>query len=171
MADSDQILSQAEIDAMLNGGGGDAPAAVEAPPPAAVEAPPPAPPPPAAQEAAPAPAAPPAAAGLGQDEAQALSQRIAGLEEFVQRIGSHAAPESDQNIQRLSQQIQQLYGDLQAINSKVDGVMETLQATVGFGVRSVFACKSCEAQGHVATRLTCTSCGTEEWWGWFPPAE
>lgn len=166
MADSDQILSQAEIDAMLNGGGGDSPAAVEAPPPA-----PPPQPPPVAQEAAPAPMPPPVAAGPGQDEVRALSQRITSLEESVQRLGSQGAPDLDQNIQQLSQQFQQLYGDLQAINSKVDGVMETLQATVGFGVRSVFACKSCEAQGHVATRLTCTSCGTEEWWGWFPPAE
>ncbi len=117
------------------------------------------------------PPAPSSAAGLGQDDIQGLFQRIAGLEESVQRLGSQGAPASDQNFQQLSQQVQQLFGDLQAINSKVDGVMETLQATVGFGVRSVFACKSCEAQGHVATRLTCTSCGTEEWWGWFPPAE
>ncbi len=161
MPDSDQVLSQAEIDAMLNGGGGDSPAAVEAPPP----------PPPVAQEPVPAPPAPSSAAGSGQDEIQAISQRIAGLEESVQRLGSQVAPGLDQSFQQLSQQIQQLFGDLQAINSKVDGVVETLQATVGFGVRSVFACKSCEAQGHVATRLTCTSCGTEEWWGWFPPAE
>ena len=146
MPDSDQVLSQAEIDAMLNGGGGDSPAAVEAPP-----------------------ATP--AAGLGQDDVQGLFQRIAALEESVQRLSSQAAPNFDQSFQQLSQQIQQLFGDLQVINSKVDGVTETLQATVGFGVRSVFACKSCEAQGHVATRLTCTSCGTEEWWGWFPPAE
>ena len=165
MADSDQVLSQAEIDAMLNGGGGDAPSAVEAPPP-------PLPPPPVAQESAPVPSPPPPpAAGLGQDEIQGLPQRIANLEECVQRLGSQAPPDLDQNFQQLSQQVQQLYGELQAINSKVDGVVETLQATVGFGVRSVFACKSCETQGHVATKLTCTSCGTEEWWGWFPPAE
>ncbi len=163
MPDSDQVLSQAEIDAMLNGGGGDSPAAVEAPPIY--------PPPPVAQEPVPAPPAPSSAAGLGQDDVQGLFQRIAGLEESVQRLGSQVAPDEDQNFQQLSQQIQQLFGDLQAINSKVDGVTETLQATVGFGVRSVFACKSCEAQGHVATRLTCSSCGTEEWWGWFPPAE
>jgi len=163
MPDSDQVLSQAEIDAMLNGGGGDSPAAVEAPPAS--------PPPPVAQTPAPAPPDPPSAAGLGQDEVQGLSQRIAGLEESVQRLSSQAAPNLDQSFQQLSQQIQQLFGDLQAMNSKVDGVTETLQATVGFGVRSVFVCKSCEAQGHVATRLTCTSCGTEEWWGWFPPAE
>ncbi len=163
MADSDQVLSQAEIDAMLNGGGGDSPAAVEAPPPP--------PPPPVAQEHAPAPPAPSLAAGSGQDDVQGLFQRIVALEESVQRLGSQAAPGLDQSFQQLSQQIQQLFGDLQAINTKVDGVMETLQATVGFGVRSVFACKSCEAQGHVATRLTRTSCGTEEWWGWFPPAE
>ena len=166
MADSDQVLSQAEIDAMLNGGGGDSPAAVEAPPPP--------PPQPVAQEPAPAtptPPSPPPAAGLGQDEIQGLFQRIAGLEQSVQSLGSQDAPDLGQNFQLLSQQVQQLFGDLQAINSKVDGVMETLQATVGFGVRSVFACKSCEAQGHVATKLTCTSCGTEEWWGWFPPAD
>ena len=163
MPDSDQVLSQAEIDAMLNGGGGDSPAAVEAPPP-----PPPAP---VAQEPVPAPPAPSAAAGSAQDEIQAISQRMAALEESVQQLGSQAAPGLDQSFQQLSQQVQQLFGDLQVINSKIDSVTETLQATVGFGVRSVFACKSCEAQGHVATRLTCTSCGTEEWWGWFPPAE
>ena len=165
MPDSDQVLSQAEIDAMLNGGGGDSPAAVEEPPA------PPAPPPPVPQETVPAPLARSSAAGLGQDDVQGLFQRIAALEESVQRLSSQAAPNLDQSFQQLSQQIQQLFGDLQAINSKVDGVTETLQATVGFGVRSVFACKSCEAQGHVAARLTCTCCGTEEWWGWFPPAE
>ena len=127
--------------------------------------------PPGAQEPGREPVDPSAAAGLGQDDVQGLFHRIAGLEESIQRISSQAAPNLDQNFQQLSQQVQQLFGDLQAINSKVDGVTETLQATVGFGVRSVFACKSCEAQGHVATRLTCTSCGTEEWWGWFPPAE
>lgn len=169
MQDSDQVLSQAEIDAMLNVGGGDLQAAAQAPPPP--------PPQPVAEEPAPAPPAPPtppaspSTAGLGQDEIQSLSQRIAGLEESVLRLDSKAEPDSGPSFQQLSQQLQQLYADLQEINGKVDSMMETLQATVGYGVRTVFACKSCESQGNVAARLTCTSCGTEEWWGWFPPQE
>jgi cell division septum initiation protein DivIVA len=106
-----------------------------------------------------------------QDEIQGLYQRIAALEQSVQSLGSQAESGSGPEVQRLIQQVQQLSGDLQAINSKADSMMETLQATVGFGVRAVFACKSCEAQGHVATKLTCTSCGTEEWWGWLPPPQ
>ena len=80
MPDSDQVLSQAEIDAMLNGGGGDSPAVVEAPPATL--------PPPVAQETVPAPLAPSSAAGLGQDDVQGLFQRIAALEESVQRLSS-----------------------------------------------------------------------------------
>ena len=114
MPDSDQVLSQAEIDAMLNGGGGDSPAAVEAPPAT--------PPPPVAQETVPAPLAPSSAAGLGQDDVQGLLQRIAALGESGQRLSSQAAPNLDQRFQQLSQQIQQLFVDLQVINSKLDGV-------------------------------------------------
>ena len=41
--------------------------------------------------------------------------------------------------------------------------------TVGYAAHENFQCKQCENKGMVAAELSCTSCGTKSWWGWFPP--
>ena len=155
MADSENILSQEEIDAMLAGDGAappsvaEAPPAPEAPPPEAplAEAPPAVAPPPVVQTvqsfpASPAPSAPPSGFVPG---------------------GADSGPSQ--------QQVQELAAQLQELVAKVDGIIAGLQATVGFNAQGTFSCKSCSSQGLVAARLTCTSCGTEDWWGWFPPQQ
>ena len=43
--------------------------------------------------------------------------------------------------------------------------------TIGMAAHETFTCSSCQTMGQVATRLTCTSCGTENWWGWYPPQQ
>jgi len=165
MADSEGVLTQEQIDAMLSGGtvepaaeqSAAAEATAEEPvvnitptnldeirasggPPAA--APPPAP--------GPAPAAPAPDNGAIVD----LANRVAGLEATVSQGAAG---------------IQGILAQLQELSSKVEGMMTGMQGTVGYGARQTFVCSSCQNQGHVAAKLNCTACGEDNWWGWWPP--
>ena len=142
MQDSDKVLSQNEIDAMLSGGSMPAPAVAEPPP--APEAPP------AVDQAVQSFPANPAAPGAPP---------------------SGFSPGGDGDSAQLQQQVQGLTAQLQDLSRKVDEIVSGLQATVGFNAQGTFTCNSCSAHGQVAARLTCTACGTEDWWGWFPPQQ
>ena len=146
MADSDQVLTQEEIDAMLSGAA-PAPApsaeAVQAAPPA------PAPAPPAAAQAPQPVSPPPPRPAAGTERLDRLEQSIAGV---------------DSSVRQLQQYVQELAAQLQLVSRNLEG-------TIGKAAHETFTCSSCQTIGQVATRLTCTSCGTENWWGWYPPQE
>ena len=172
MADSDGVLTQEQIDAMLSGGtikpAAEQSVAAEATseepvvnitptnleeirasggPPAAAATPPPIPGP------APATAAPAADNGAIVD----LANRVASLEATVSQGGAGAAD------------VQEILAQLQELSSKVEGMMTGMQGTVGYSARQTFVCSSCQNQGHVAAKLNCTACGEDNWWGWWPP--
>ena len=172
MADSDGVLTQEQIDAMLSGGtikpAAEQSVAAEAtaaepvvnltptnleeirangsPPAAAAAAaaPPPIPGP------VPATAAPAADNGAIVD----LANRVASLEATVSQGAAG---------------IQGILAQLQELSSKVEGMMTGMQGTVGYSARQTFVCSSCQNQGHVAAKLNCTACGEDNWWGWWPP--
>ena len=172
MADSDGVLTQEQIDAMLSGStikpaaeqSVAAEATTEEPvvnltptnleeirangsPPAAAAAaaaPPPIPGP------APATAAPTADNGAMVD----LANRVASLEATVSQGAAG---------------IQGILAQLQELSNKVEGMMTGMQGTVGYSARQTFVCSSCQSQGHVAAKLNCTACGEDNWWGWWPP--
>ncbi len=181
MADSEQVLTQEQIDAMLAGGTveqsipAEAPAEnpvsvtpttidavraqeTEAPPPA--PAPDPAPLPPGVAPPMALPVAPPVAAaesGALQGTIDQLSQRLAQLESSIQQT------------EQVRSEFQAWVGQLQTIASTVESLMGSLQGTVGYGAHESFICSSCQSQGNVAAKLNCTACGEENWWGWWPP--
>lgn len=105
------------------------------------------------------PGAPPVDAGMDQ-VAQRLTQLEAMLESQSGSCEGHA---------QMKEELRTLASQIQAVNSKVDSIIASLQGTVGFGARESFVCRSCQSKGHVAARLNCTSCGEENWWGWWPP--
>ena len=150
MQESEKVLSQNEIDAMLSGDGAAPPGVAE---PAPAEAPPVEAPPPVTQ--------------------------VAQIEQTVQTVPASPQPEAPPpgvapaggDTGQLQQQVQELTARLQDLTAKVDGIISGLQATVGFNAQGTFTCQSCNSLGLVAARLTCTSCGTEDWWGWFPPQQ
>ena len=174
MADSDGVLTQEQIDAMLSGGtikpaveqSVAAEAKSEEPvvnitptnleeirasscPPAAAAAaaaPPPIPGP------VPATAAPATDNGAMVD----LANRVASLEATVSQGAAG---------------IQGILAQLQELSSKVEGMMTGMQGTVGYSARQTFVCSSCQNQAHVAAKLNCTACGEDNWWGWWPPQE
>ena len=173
MADSEQVLTQEQIDAMLAGGTVEQskPAVApvqqashaEGPPenPVTVtlttidavraqeaEAPPPAPAPVAAADS-----------GVLQGTIDQLSQRLAQLESSMQQT------------EQLRSEFQVWVGQLQTITSTVESMMASLQGTVGYGAHESFICSGCQSQGNVAAKLNCTACGEENWWGWWPPQQ
>ena len=178
MADSEQVLTQEQIDAMLAGGMIEQSSPAEAPEesPVAVSAttidavraqeveappPPPAPAPVPAAPVAPAVAPPVAAADSGglQTTIDQLTQRLAQLESAMQQS------------EQLRAEFQAWVGQLQTITSTVESLMASLQGTVGYGTHESFICSSCQSQGNVAAKLNCTACGEENWWGWWPPQQ
>ncbi len=169
MAENEQVLTPEQVDAMLADPSERkfAPAEAPAEPPVSVSAtsmeeirgrePASTPtisttpdPPPPQPEAVPS-------AGAIPDTVTQLTQRLYQLEAAMQQAG------------QMQQQFQALVDQLEAMNDRVETLMNSLQNTVGFAAHQSFVCDSCQSQGNVATRLNCTACGEEKWWGWWPP--
>ena len=186
MADSEQVLTQEQIDAMLAGGTVEQSAPAEAPVQQAshAEGPPespvtvtpttidavraqedeepapalgPAPLPPTAPTTAPPEAA--ADPGVLQGTIDQLSQRLAQLEASMLQT------------EQLRLEFQAWVGQLQTITSTVESLLVRSQGTVGYGAHQNFVCSSCQSQGNVAAKLNCTACGEENMWGWWPPQQ
>ena len=102
-----------------------------------------------------------------------VGKRLEKLEETVVKIGRQEGTPADisASVKQVQQDIQTLVGHIQAINTKIETVVAGLGGTVGYAAHENFQCKECEIKGMVAAELSCTSCGTKSWWGWFPPKE
>ena len=103
---------------------------------------------------------PPGDAGLDD---KAARDPVARLAERVSQLESGLGPGlvTQEDLATLMTQIRDL-------NARLESIMRNLQGTVGFGARHSFLCRSCQSRGYVAARLNCTSCGEENWWGWWP---
>ena len=51
---------------------------------------------------------------------------------------------------------------------RLDDVEDKLSDNPLSGARYQITCKGCGSKGWVATRIKCTKCGRETYWGWFP---
>ena len=180
---ADKVLSQEEIDAMLSGG---STASEEAAPevvaepsvPAVIQEPLP---PPAAAPMPPPPvdAAPQTPQAVVQSELNAegtqlmlnkMMERMETIGAAIERIGQleNAAIESNAAIRQIRQDMQDMANQVQLVGSKIDGILSNLKATIGYRAQKTFTCSSCKTSGNVATRVRCTQCGEENWWGWWP---
>lgn len=180
---ADKVLSQAEIDAMLGGGlpasGEEAASEGAAEPtvPAVVQAPSP-------QQAAPPP---PSVAAVPQPQPEVvrdselnaqgtqlmldkMMERLENVGAAVERIGQleRAVIESNAAVRQIRLDMQNMANQVQLMSSKVDGILSNLKATIGYRAQKTFTCGSCKTSGNVATRVRCTQCGQENWWGWWP---
>ena len=94
------------------------------------------------------------------ESVESLGQRIGALEKSVADIGAAA--------QAFRQSTQALVQHLAAQNARLQGLADNAQATPGHGLRKLFTCAHCASKEAVASRIKCTSCGAESWWGWWP---
>jgi hypothetical protein len=88
----------------------------------------------------------------------------------VARLSSQPAAAAGASVAP-SELVLQLQQQLQTLNATVSSIMAAVQNTVGFRAHETFVCSGCNTTGLVATRLNCTACGKENWWGWFPPQQ
>ena len=92
-----------------------------------------------------------------RNSADELASRVSQLEEEEVRRG-----------QVTQQRLDELMAQVKDLSARVNSLANSLQGTVGFGARHSFVCRNCQSKGQVAARLHCTSCGQENWWGWWP---
>jgi small-conductance mechanosensitive channel len=159
--DGNAVLSQDNIDALVSAtGGSDGETAAPAAAPPTQAAPPPAAPAaePAAADPDPAPAS-----GAGGPTLADVAQRLAKLEATVAKLSQNggAGGQPDAKVQALTKQ-------LQALNGRVNEILQHLPNTLGYGARATFQCGACSAQGMIASHVMCTQCGTETVIGWWP---
>ena len=163
---SDEILSQTDIDLLLPSSmeAGPELAQVVAPSPEANPEPEaPAQPPPVIQTVSVNPN-PPRSAAAEPDPAL-----MARLEKLEATVGQLAQLE-----QTVTQSLSALSGNtaqpeqLQALNQQLQSLMEMLQNSLGCNAHATFTCDSCGSNGTVAAPISCTNCGTETSWGWYP---
>ncbi|NQW23972.1 MAG: hypothetical protein HQ475_11055 [SAR202 cluster bacterium] len=156
MDTSDQVLSQNQIDAMFTASGSGS----GGPPEDVPEHP-----------LGPRPDAPIREAETGNFTMESMGKRLEKLEQDMVKLGHQAGTPSDitASVKQLQQDIQTLVGHIQAMNTKIETVVAGLGGTVGYAAHESFQCKECQVKGNVAAELSCTSCGTKSWWGWFPP--
>ena len=158
MEASNKVLSQAEIDSMfsaVDGGSGGPPDDVPEHP------------------LGPRPEPPIREAESGPITMESVGKRLEQLEETVVKMGRQEGTPADvfASVKQVQQDIQTLVGHIQAMNTKIDAMAIGMGGTVGYAAHENFQCKECEIKGMVAAELSCTSCGTKSWWGWFPPKE
>ena len=157
MTTGDQVLSQAQIDAMFtasSGGSGGPPDEVPEHP------------------LGPRPEAPIREAETGDLTMDSVGKRLEKLEETMLKLGRQEGTPADisASVKQVQQDIQTLVGHIQAMNTKIETVVAGLGGTVGYAAHENFQCKECQQKGLVAAELACTSCGTKSMWGWYPPA-
>jgi hypothetical protein len=90
--------------------------------------------------------------------------QLASLAERVERLEAGLGQRESVSPEDLAG----LLAQIKDLSVRLDGIMSNLQGTVGFGARHSFLCRNCQTRGYVAARLNCTSCGEENWWGWWP---
>ena len=190
------VLTQAEIDAMLSGGSAADESPVEPPPPVpAVQLPAtPAPPVEEAPPAAPAPMPVPVSPSLPvdpdapgdkprwpEDPAAIFDALVATVTGMAHRLGNAEqtleqfdrlqmdASESRIAVADMKQGFEDLEQQIKSLTGQMQNTLEGLKGTFGYRAKQTFTCDSCRASGKVATRIKCTHCGKENWWGWWPP--
>ncbi len=57
---------------------------------------------------------------------------------------------------------------VQQLTDEMRKIVTNLKGTPGYGVRESFNCEKCDDHGHVAVQFRCTKCGRERYYGWWP---
>ena len=163
------VLSQADIDALIAGqdteAADDAPAEGDSSPsaPDAPEA--------AAEQLAavqePAVRSWAASATTETDKLNARFDELASRLEAVETAPAGAAPDQG-SIDELRAALAQANATVQKLSAAVEQLTLQSQASLGFDAQHTFDCPSCGSHGTIPVPVSCTSCGHEAAWGFWP---
>lgn len=176
MGDDEKVLSQADVDALVAlVPDTPRPPAAAGPEPVAAEPPPP---PEIRETVAPdrtdyEPAVPQAAP---PGELAALQKTVADLSGKVNRLTGAV-----QRLNLLEERIDQLElsgrqppHEIQPLKEEIIGISSqlrdlSLNTKNKWDLHEEFQCEKCKSKRTVAFLVKCTSCGSERWFGWWPP--
>ncbi len=138
-----------------------------------------APPEPVAAAPVAPPVAPPAPAVAAPDNSSIdalqalvnqLAERLEKAEASLNAVGTleRAIAEINTAVRSIQQNHSAALQQLATLTTSIAGLQENSRGTLGYRARHTFQCDSCASKKTVATRIKCTSCGKENWWGWWP---
>jgi len=152
MADSEQVLTQEQLDTMLAGGPREQFVPAETPPETPVNVSATSMEEIRAREAAsPPPASAPEQAGTSPAEMSATDSSQATLTQLSERLARLEA--AMQEAGQLQQQFRALVDQLHSVNGTMESLRNSLQSTVGFGAHQSFVCSSCQGLCGRSTQL------------------
>ena len=166
------VMSQADIDALIAGqtaeGADDAPAADDEPSVAAED-----PGTPEEQPAEDEQSAVRSWSASATTETDKLNTRIDEVEarlEAIEAVPAAAAGSTvdDGAIPELRAALAQANATVQRLSAAVDQLTLQSQASLGFDAQHTFDCPSCGSHGTIAVPVSCTNCGHEAEWGFWP---
>jgi len=93
-----------------------------------------------------------------------LVHRLSKLEIAIAKYEGKSATSNDVSASHMKAAMAQMKN----IGSQVEVISEGLRGTAGYNLNKTFKCSSCNTVGVVAIKVKCNQCGQENWWGWWP---
>jgi ribosomal protein L33 len=91
-----------------------------------------------------------------------LRARMAKLEVLLLSIETQAQNSGARDVSKDAvHQITNIARQIEVLN-------EGLRTTPDYNLGKTFNCASCSSNGTIAIKVRCTSCGKENWWGYWP---
>jgi uncharacterized protein YoxC len=95
---------------------------------------------------------------------EGAAKDVAGMEETVRQV--------EEKIEEMSDLVKSSPKAVRALGSRIDeiyGLLESMKHQSEEGrIHDEFHCVKCHSEKLVAVHVKCTSCGYENWMGWFP---
>lgn len=103
-----------------------------------------------------------------------MKERIQDLEDkltLLEATGVGAEPAEaidPQQLVDMKQTLDQLTATVTGIAAALQQLTEASQASLGFAAKQTFDCPECQSHGTVSVPISCTYCGFETEWGFYP---
>lgn len=107
------------------------------------------------------------------DEADDVKKKIADLTAEVNRLSAalQTVTQLDEKVRQLEAAIKSGPESTRSLQDRIDKIAAKLAGDVNkpdYGFLEAFRCSHCHSKGNVAIYVKCTSCGKENWMGWWP---
>ena len=104
-------------------------------------------------------------------ETDQIRERLQDVEDKVSIIeaSTMGAPQADPVVlAEIRQTLEQLTTTVQGLGAAVHQLTEHSQGSLGFAAKQTFDCPECQSHGTISVPISCTACGFESEWGFFP---
>jgi hypothetical protein len=108
------------------------------------------------------------------DGADDLKKKIADLTAEVNKLSAalQAVSQLEEKVRQLEAVVKNAPESTRTLKNRIDQISAALEAGEAnksdYGLLEAFRCSHCHTKGNVAIYIKCTSCGKENWMGWWP---